>query len=88
FTAATMEAMLDQAARAYVNHPRGARVADGRLCVSSIYLWYKPDVGGDDAGVIAHLRRYAAPPLADALAPIAAIAGDQYDWSLNDAKML
>lgn len=88
FTAATTEAMLDDAARAYVNHPRGARVTDGRLFVSSIYLWYKPDFGGDDAGVIAHLRRYAVPPLAEGLAPIAAIAGDRYDWALNDAKML
>ena len=88
FAAATAEAMLDEAARAYVNHPRGARIVEGRLHVSSIYVWYKPDFGGDDRGVIAHLRRYAAPPLAQALASQTSIGGDSYDWSLNDAGAL
>jgi hypothetical protein len=88
FAAAAMEATLDEDARVYVNHRRGARVAGGALFVSSIYRWYAPDFGGSDAAIIAHLRRYAAPPLAAALAPITSIAGDQYDWSLNDAKLL
>ena len=88
FTAGAMEGALDGAARGYVNHPRGARVETGQLFVSSIYRWYAPDFGDSDAAIIAHLRRYAAPPLAAALAPITGIAGDQYDWSLNDAKLL
>lgn len=88
FTAATAEAMLEDAARGYVNHPRGAQIVDGRLHVSSIYVWYKEDFGGDDQGVIAHLRRYAAPPLAAALSSQTSIAGDSYDWSLNDAAAL
>jgi len=88
FTAAATEQMLEDAVRAYVNHPRGARIIDGRLHVSSIYVWYKEDFGGDDPGVIAHLRRYAAPPLAQALAAQTSIAGDSYDWSLNDAAAL
>jgi hypothetical protein len=62
FRAATLEAELDEAARAFVNHPRGVSVLpDGRLRVSSIYHWFKDDFGGEDAGVIAHLRRHAAP---------------------------
>jgi Protein of unknown function, DUF547 len=88
YGAAEMESALDAAARGYVNHPRGARVAKGELFVSSIYRWYAPDFGGSDAAIIAHLRRYAAPPLAQAMASITRIAGDQYDWSLNDAKLL
>ena len=83
FTAATLEPMLEAAARAYVNHPRGASVEGGRLVVSSIYDWFGEDFGGE-AGVIAHLRRYAAPPLAAALAGITRIADDRYDWRLND----
>jgi hypothetical protein len=86
FTAATADAVLDAAARAFVNHPRGARVEQGRLIVSSLYVWYKADFGNGDRGVIAHLRRYAAPPLAQALARQTRIAADEYDWSLNDAK--
>jgi hypothetical protein len=87
FTAAATEAMLEQGAHDYVNSPRGARIAaGGRLYVSSIYVWYKADFGGTDRGVIEHLKRYAAPVLAAALAKETRIAGDSYDWSLNDAK--
>lgn len=86
FTAANCDRLLDAAAVAFVNHPRGARVDDGRrLTVSSIYVWFEDDFGGDDAGVIAHLRRYAQPPLAAALTGIGRITGHDYDWSLNDA---
>ena len=88
FTAATSEAMLDAAARAFVNSERGARLERGRLFVSSLYAWYRPDFGGSDRAVIAHLRRYARPKLAEALAREAHIAGDSFDWSLNDAKRL
>ena len=84
--AATLEQELDAAAAAFVNHPRGATVlADGRLRVSSIYTWFREDFGGNEAGVIAHLRRHAAPALAARLNDRTAIAEDAYDWTLNDA---
>ena len=85
FRAETMEAMLEQAAAAYVNHPRGASVEDNKLYVSSIYSWFRDDFGDDNAAVIAHLQRYAAPPLRGALSAGMRISGDRYDWSLNDA---
>jgi len=84
FTADTIEAMLDAGARAFVNHPRGARVDGGRLVVSSIYQWFDEDFGGNDAGVIAHLRQYAEPPLAASLNGTDRIYDDAYDWSLNE----
>jgi hypothetical protein len=84
FTAENSGTLLDQAAVEFVNHPRGAAVAAGRLTVSSIYVWYQGDFGGTDAGVLAHLRRYARPPLAAALAGLDRIAADRYDWRLND----
>jgi hypothetical protein len=80
---AGLSAALDAAARAYVNHPRGARVAGGRLTVSSIYRWFAADFGGTDAGVIAHLRAHADPRLADALAGVGRIDADDYDWAIN-----
>lgn len=83
FTSANLAGMLDQAARGYVNHPRGAAVENGRLVISSIYDWYKVDFGGTDAGVIAHLRQYATGPLAAALGGVTGIASDRYDWNLN-----
>lgn len=83
YTASNMEAMLDAGARAYVNHPRGAHMQDGELSVSSIYVWFKSDFGGDDAGVIAHLKKYAVPELAAQLATASRIGDDHYDWNLN-----
>ena len=86
WVAATLDADLDQAARAFVNHPRGvSALPDGRLRVSSIYKWFSDDFGGE-AGVVQHLRRYAAPPLAWLLPARTTIAEDVYDWSINDAS--
>jgi hypothetical protein len=86
FTAGNAEMLLDKAARDYVNNPRGAAVAEGKLRVSSIYVWYRADFGGSDRGVIDHLRRYAGPVLAATLAGVDRISGDRYDWGLNDLK--
>jgi uncharacterized protein DUF547 len=86
FTAGNAEMLLDKAARDYVNNPRGAAVAEGKLSVSSIYVWYQADFGGSDRGVIDHLRRYAGPELAATLAAVDRISGDRYDWGLNDLK--
>lgn len=86
FTAGNMDELLDAGAQAYVNHPRGASVVGGRLTVSSIYVWFEDDFGGDDAGVIAHLRQYADAPLKKALADVRRVNGHDYDWTLNDAK--
>ena len=86
FTAGDTEALLDKAAREYVNHPRGATVSGGELTVSSIYIWYETDFGGTEAGVIEHLKHYARPGLASALAAIDHISGDSYDWALNDLR--
>jgi hypothetical protein len=84
-TGANAESVLDAAARAYINHPRGASIREARLEASSIYRWYRADFGGSEAGVLAHLRRHAAAPLAAQLASISAIDRYRYDWSLNDA---
>jgi hypothetical protein len=83
FTAGSTDAMLDRAAREFVNHARGARVIDGKLRVSSLYLWYIDDFGGNDAGVIRHLQLYAYGDLASALRELSSIDNDSYDWRLN-----
>ena len=83
FTATNADRLLTEAARAFVNG-RGVAVIDGRLIVSSLYDWYADDFGGE-AGVLDHLRRFAEPALAARLAGIDRIAGDTYDWRLNDA---
>lgn len=84
--AATLEADLDQAARAYVNHARGATIREGGLQVSSIYSWFKVDFGNTDEGVIQHLKKYARPELAEKLAGVSKISGDDYSWVLNETR--
>jgi hypothetical protein len=86
YTSSNLEELLDAGARAYVNHPRGARVDQGRLTVSSIYVWFQSDFGGSEKGVIEHLRQHAEPALAKRLRPVTGIHDDAYDWALNDAK--
>ncbi len=84
YRAADLEAQLDAAARAYVNHPRGVTPDGEGWRLSRIYDWFAGDFGGEDAAVMAHLRRHAAPALAEALATRGTIRGYAYDWSLND----
>lgn len=85
--ASTLEADLDAAARAFVNHPRGVTaLPSGGLRVSSIYKWFIEDFGGDDAGLIAHFRAFAKPELSQRLATSPRIVEDAYDWSLNRSR--
>lgn len=84
--AATLDADLDRAAEAYVNHPRGVRRnAGGGLVVSSIYDWYAEDFGGSEAGVLAHLREHADAPTRALLDGADGIDAYAYDWSVNAA---
>ena len=85
YTPADMEAMLDEGARAYINNPRGIRVDNGKLYTSSIYEWFKDDFGGNDAGVVAHAKKYANADLAAKLDKVSSISSTDYDWNLNDA---
>lgn len=86
FTGAKLDDQLDAAARAYVNHPRGVSVTSGKVRLSKIYGWYRDDFGKDDAAVLAHIRRYAAPALLQSLTGVKKIAGYDYDWALNAAE--
>ena len=85
YTGAAVEAQLDRAARAFVNHPRAVEPAARGLRLSKIYDWYDEDFGGTRESLIAHLARFAAPDLAAALARAPRIAGYRYDWALNDS---
>ena len=86
YSAGNFDGLAEAGARAYINSPRGARVENGTLEVSSIYQWFKADFGGSDVGVVAHLKRYAEPALAARLETITRIDRDSYDWTLNDAR--
>lgn len=85
FTGATLDAMLDAGAAAYVNSPHGVRLDGDKLIVSSIFVWFGEDFGESDADVIAHLKRYAESSLKTSLDKKTEIDGHRYDWSLNRA---
>jgi hypothetical protein len=87
FTGERVDRMLDGAALDFVNHPRGARSERGELVLSGIYQWHAMDFGGSPAGVLRHLRRYAAPGLEPDLIS-GAIVRHEFDWSLNDGTGL
>jgi len=85
FTGNRVDAMLDAAARDYINDWRGAAFREGELYVSTLYKWYAVDFGGTVPKIIAHLGRYARGELAKGLAAATSIAGYRYDWDLNEA---
>ena len=88
FTAANSESLLDKGARDYINHPRGVKIDNsGQLQVSSIYVWFSDDFGGE-AGILKHFKQYAEPPLANALQRVSAIDDDYYNWNLNGVGTL
>jgi len=84
YTGEDLEAMLEQAAAAYINHPRGFAMADGRLTASSIYNWYGSD-WGTQADILDHARRYARSETAAMLDEAPQIDRFDYDWNLNAA---
>jgi len=84
FTAKNTEKLLEEGAKAYINHPRGFEISDGELIVSSIYKWFAYDFGNSEKGVIAHLTKYATPENVAKLESVKEISDTDYDWSLNE----
>ena len=83
YTAYNLEELLESSAREYVNHPRGVAFEQDTLVVSSIYVWFKADFGGNDEGILQHLQQYARAPLSDRLRRYQGRLKKRYDWELN-----
>jgi hypothetical protein len=86
YTGSTLEGMLEKAARAYINSPRGVSFNGSQGVFSSLYDWYGSDFGGSSSRILAHIRKYAGPVLADRIAGMTQIADYEYEWALNDRK--
>ena len=86
WTSEGLDERLTQAAKAYINNPRGVLVKNGRVTASTIYRWFKEDFGGNEEGVLSHIRQHASPALSADLEGVTRISGYAYDWSLNDAS--
>jgi len=82
--ASTLEADLTEAAVAYINHPRGVRVENGKVIASKIFDWYKVDFGNSEAGMLKHFRQYAKGDLARQIGSATDISKFEYNWDLNE----
>ncbi len=80
YTAAKLDAQLDEQARGYVNEDRGVKASGDSAQFSKIFDWYKEDFGGD-AGVRSFLAKYRG-----GKADFKKVTYQEYDWSLNETK--
>ena len=79
----TLEADLVQASRDFIGSERGVSIQGNKIIASSIFKWYKKDFGGNEAGILAHLRQYATGSKKAALDAASDINKYDYDWDLN-----
>ena len=82
YTGTNLDQQLRESGVAYVNHPRGLSISNGRITASRIYKWYADDFGGTSAPVD-HWLLLASPQKAKAIRS-ATMGFHQYDWRLND----
>ena len=87
YTGETTAAQLDKGAKEFINHMRGVTLTAGKLKVSSIYVWFQEDFGGDAEGLMEHWRQFANPPLAAALEKYQGGLTHDYDWRLNGVDL-
>lgn len=86
FTTENSDRLLTEAAREFINSPRGVDLSADRLLLSSIYEWFQVDFGDSATGVIAHLTQYAAPDLKEKLRSFSEKVDFSYDWELNQSR--
>lgn len=83
YTAETLEVVLDEAAREYINHKRGAHIENGTLVLSSIYKWYAEDFGTKN-DLLNHIASFSEDKKVKAqLSSWDGSIKYQYDWNLN-----
>ncbi len=86
FTGVNTDSLLEKGAREFINHPRGVTINNGKLRVSSIYVWFQEDFGSSAEGLLEHWGRYATGALANALNSYSGGLTHDYDWLLNGTE--
>lgn len=86
FQGGSIDRSLEDAAIAYVNHPRAVRVDGEGQVLNELWRRNLADFGGTVAGVIANVRTYADRPLRVALDPAAPVRWID-DRRLNDGSV-
>ena len=85
YRGAVIERQMEEAANAYVNHPRGVAFdEDGELVISKIYAWYREDYGDGKDGILRHIEKYLPAEKAVRVRERGKVDSYAYDWRLND----
>ena len=79
FTAENTEALLEQAAREFINSDKGVLSSTNKLQLSSIYDWFITDFGTEKQ-LFEHINQYRTQPLTSTKN-----IDYEYDWDLNQA---
>jgi len=82
YTAENVEQQLEDAARAFLAHPRALSFAKDDLVLSRMFKWYESDFGENLQELKNYLKRYVSPEVARKL-DLTTDVRYQYDWSLN-----
>lgn len=83
-TAENYKSQMQQAAKSYINHPRGVQFnKKGELVLSSIFKWYAVDFGSTEKNILKHMQKYAQPALKSKLASYKGGIDYEYNWNLN-----
>ena len=86
FTSETSEMLLDEAAKGYVNHPRGVRFEDEKLVLSKIFDWYLVDFGGSTDNLLKHILEYSESQLYQKVKRYKGKLEYEYNWQLNEVR--
>jgi hypothetical protein len=86
YSADNSEALLEKGAREFINHARGVALQNGKLQVSSIYVWFQENFGRSAAELMEHWQEYAEPALAGAPEKYQGGLAHDYDWRLNGVE--
>lgn len=78
FTAATVDAQLEQLAKTFVNDPQRNTIAADRVDVSKIFNWFSKDFK-TEGSLVDFLNKYATTQID----PNAKVRYRDYDWTLN-----
>jgi len=83
FSGSDLDNQLDDAAVAYVNHPRGIKFEDSKLHLSTLFDWYSEDFGDTQSEVLATLGKHVNEDTQTALLQFKEKPVYAYDWGLN-----
>ncbi len=86
FTATNVDALLNDAARRFLNQKRNVDVnpAHGVITLSSVFDWFGKDFGGDEAQRLKFIAKYRDDG-AQIVSKHWKLKYADWDWSLNDA---